>query len=48
MIFGLEYNFGSMSAKQQGSIVTPEEGTVANLSQSRPAHRISFGVFFDF
>jgi hypothetical protein len=47
LIFGLEYNFGSKSAKHEGSVYTAE-GVETEVSQSRPAHRISFGVFFDF
>jgi len=47
LIFGLEYNFGSKSAKHVGSVRTAD-GVEAEVSQSRPAHRISFGMFFDF
>jgi hypothetical protein len=47
LIFGIEYNYGYKKSTHVGSIVTPG-GTVAELSESRPAHRISFGLFFDF
>jgi len=47
LIFGLEYNYGYKSSKHEGSIIT-SAGPVAEVSQSRPAHRISFGMFFDF
>ncbi len=47
LIFGLEYNYGYKSSKHEGSIAT-SSGLVTELSQSRSAHRISFGVFFDF
>lgn len=47
MVFGLEYNFGFKNASHKGMITTPS-GVVSTLEQSRPAHRISFGFFFDF
>jgi hypothetical protein len=47
LIFGLEYNYGYKRSKHEGSITTLA-GSVTEISQSRPAHRISFGVFFDF
>jgi hypothetical protein len=51
LIFGIEYNYGYKSSKHEGSIVTsvgPPPVSVAEITKSRPAHRISFGVFFDF
>jgi hypothetical protein len=47
LIFGLEYNYGYKNSTHEGSILT-EKGVVTSLSQSRPAHRISFGLFFNF
>jgi hypothetical protein len=47
LIFGLEYNYGYKASTYKGSIDTGTE-VVTDLTQSRPAHRISFGMFFDF
>jgi len=47
LIFGLEYNYGYKNSTHEGRILA---GTsiLTSLSQSRPAHRISFGLFFNF
>jgi|GEM_PF-614090 len=47
LIFGIEYNYGYKQSTHEGNILTTA-GTLTKLSQSRPAHRISFGLFFDF
>lgn len=47
LILGLEYNYGFKRSRHDGSITTPTE-VVTSVDQSRPAHRISFGLFFDF
>ena len=47
LIFGIEYNYGYKKSTHTGTI---NNGTAVlpEVSQSRPAHRISFGMFFDF
>jgi hypothetical protein len=47
LIFGLEYNYGYKKSDHTGSL-TGAAGTVSEVTKSRPAHRISFGMFFDF
>jgi len=47
LVFGIEYNYGYKNQKNQGSISTPS-GSMAEVTKSRPANRISFGVFFNF
>lgn len=47
LILGLEYNYGYKRSTHNGSITTPTV-VVTSVDQSRPAHRISFGLFFDF
>jgi hypothetical protein len=47
LIFGIEYNYGYKASTYKGSIDTGTQ-VVTDLTQSRPAHRISFGMFFDF
>ncbi len=47
LILGIEYNYGYKKSIHQGSITIPS-GVVSQVDQSRPAHRISFGMFFDF
>ena len=44
---GLEYNWGHKDTLHTGSIDTGEE-IVARLEKGRSAHRISFGLFFNF
>jgi len=48
LIFGIEYNYGYKKADHEGSLTSTGGGTVEEITQSRPAHRISFGMFFDF
>ena len=47
LIFGIEYNYGYKKSTHKGTI-TDGANTLSEISESRPAHRISFGVFFDF
>lgn len=47
LIFGIEYNYGYKKSVHEGNIAIAS-GSVTELTQSRPAHRISFGMFFDF
>jgi len=47
LVFGLEYNYGYKRSTHEGTIATPQ-GVVEKIDESRNAHRISFGVFFDF
>lgn len=47
LIFGIEYNYGYKASTYKGSINTGTQ-IVPEVTQSRPAHRISFGMFFDF
>jgi hypothetical protein len=47
LTFGIEYNYGNQRDKYEGAIDTGDE-VVASLEKSRDAHRISFGLFFDF
>ncbi len=48
LIFGLEYNYGYKQSNHRGNITVAPGDVAQTVSQSRPAHRISFGVFFDF
>jgi len=47
LILGIEYNYGYKRSTHTGTITTPT-AVVSSIDQSRPAHRISFGMFFDF
>jgi hypothetical protein len=47
LTFGIEYNYGNKRNKYDGAIDTGDE-VVASIEKSRDAHRISFGLFFDF
>jgi hypothetical protein len=48
LIFGVEYNYGYKRSTHNGAITVAPGDVQQQVAASRPAHRISFGVFFDF